>query len=58
MPFLAKYAGRCAAGDSIEPGDELEYVDDVLVHVGCKPREDTDDKPSKFQGTSLEEMGY
>lgn len=39
MTFLARYGGRCA-GDCdrrIEPGDEVEYVDDELVHTGCIP---------------------
>jgi hypothetical protein len=33
--FEARYAGRCAAGDPIEPGDEVAYVDEQLVHADC-----------------------
>jgi hypothetical protein len=33
--FEAKYAGRCAAGDPIRPGDEVAYVDEQLVHATC-----------------------
>lgn len=35
--FAAKYSGPCAGGcDGIEPGDEVEYVDDVLMHTDCE----------------------
>lgn len=39
MTFTARYAGRCAAdcGEQITPGDEVEFVDDQLVHDGCTP---------------------
>ncbi|MEX8058595.1 hypothetical protein [Microbacterium sp. 16-032] len=39
MTFTARYAGRCAAdcGEQIAPGDEVEFVDDQLVHDGCTP---------------------
>jgi hypothetical protein len=33
--FEARYPGRCAAGDPIEPGDEVAYVDEQLVHADC-----------------------
>jgi hypothetical protein len=33
--FEARYSGRCAAGDPIEPGDEVAYVDEQLVHADC-----------------------
>lgn len=39
--FAAKYAGRCTAsecvyGDGrIEPGDDITYQDDDVVHVEC-----------------------
>jgi hypothetical protein len=38
MTFTARYRGRCAAscGSAIEPGDEVVYVDDELVHAGCE----------------------
>lgn len=41
MSFAAKYPGQCTAddcryGDSrINVGDEVEYVDDDLVHTSC-----------------------
>lgn len=34
--FEARYAGPCAAGDRIEPGDQVVYVNDDLVHIGCE----------------------
>lgn len=35
--FKAKYRGYCSAdcGDPIEEGDEVEYVDDELMHHHC-----------------------
>lgn len=37
MSFTARYPGRCAAecGESIEPGDDVTFVDDRLVHADC-----------------------
>lgn len=36
MSFRANWPGRCADCDEgIAPGDNVEYVDDVLVHVDC-----------------------
>jgi len=35
MSFEAQYEGRCAAGDQVEPGDVVEYLDDRLVHSEC-----------------------
>ncbi|MAM53562.1 hypothetical protein [Microbacterium sp. UBA3394] len=40
MTFPARYPGRCAAADcddAIDPGDIVEYVDEQLVHEGCRP---------------------
>ncbi len=40
MTFLARYNGSCAGAgcdDPIDPGDIVEYVDDQLVHEGCRP---------------------
>jgi hypothetical protein len=36
--FEAQYGGRCGAacGTAIAPGDQVVYVDDVLVHEGCE----------------------
>ena len=40
MKFAAKYSGQCAGGcDGIEPGDEVEFVDDVLMHTDCENSE-------------------
>ncbi|CQD03688.1 hypothetical protein BN000_00622 [Mycobacterium europaeum] len=41
--FTAKYGGRCNSGDCdygdhISPGDEVEYVDDDLMHTACASR--------------------
>ncbi len=35
--FRARYAGRCAAdcGNDIEPGDDVTFASDLLVHVEC-----------------------
>lgn len=42
MSFAAKYKGRCAYDEcsfnTIDPGDDVEYVDDELMHVGCAQR--------------------
>lgn len=36
MSFSAKYAGSCAYGDRIKPGDYCVYTDDdEIAHVGC-----------------------
>lgn len=62
--FLAKYPGTChACKGPIEEGDPIEMWP---VHAGPKrtyrhiqPCPDTlDDKPTKWDGTSLEDMGY
>lgn len=45
MTFTAKYDGRCAhedctePGARIEPGDEVRYVGDELMHISCSWRE-------------------
>jgi len=41
--FAARYGGPCAAecGSRIYPGDDVEYVDDELVHADC-----ADDPPA------------
>ncbi|AXN43444.1 hypothetical protein MM1218R_01496 [Mycobacterium marinum] len=43
MSFSARYDGRCAStdcdyGDHISPGDDVEYIDDELMHVACATR--------------------
>ena len=36
MSFLARYFGTCRdCGGKIEPGMDVTYVEDVLVHVHC-----------------------
>ena len=36
--FTAAYPGTCAEClDEIEPGDEVQYVDDELIHEDCNP---------------------
>ncbi len=41
--FPARFDGHCASddcdyGDQISPGDEVEYVDDDLMHKACASR--------------------
>lgn len=42
MTFMARYDGACGSEDCtsgrIEAGDEVEYQDDELMHVGCAAR--------------------
>jgi hypothetical protein len=39
-PFTANYPGTCAAClEPIDPGDEVVYEDDELVHEGCATEE-------------------
>ncbi len=61
-PFEAKYAGYCNAQceERIEPGQRVMYVGTVLVHEDCAKYTNPGayDKATKFQGTSLDEMGY
>jgi hypothetical protein len=36
--FTAAFPGRCnECGDEIEIGDDVQYVDDELVHEDCNP---------------------
>lgn len=36
MTFEARFYGRCAdCGDDIEPGDDVRYEDDELIHDDC-----------------------
>jgi hypothetical protein len=43
MAFIAKYDSRCASEDCttgrIERGDEIEYLDDELMHSSCASHE-------------------
>lgn len=35
--FVARYPGRCGAGDDpIRPGELVRFVDDELVHDACE----------------------
>jgi 5-methylcytosine-specific restriction endonuclease McrA len=35
-PFAARYPGKCAyCSEPIEPGDEVVYDEDELVHHAC-----------------------
>lgn len=58
--FIAKYKGTCAAecGEPILPGEAVKYVGTVLIHNACDQALPAQAKPTKFQGTSLEQMGY
>lgn len=53
--FLAKYDGPCARGDQVAAGDRVTYEEGQIVHVECHRDEP---KPTKFQGSTLDEMGY
>lgn len=47
MSFTAAYRGACAYGDRIEPGDQVTYEDEELVHVACAERDVTGDVTEK-----------
>lgn len=43
MSFEAKYHGRCSGCDErIEPGDQVEYDDEQLVHTQCDTQANPD----------------
>jgi hypothetical protein len=58
MPFLAKYSGQCSdCGEPIEVGEEIQPTGpNRYEHVSCP--ENIEQKPSQFEGTTTEEMGY
>ena len=57
VSFEAKYAGRCGnCLERIAIGDRVHYVDDALSHVDCDA--EPEPRPTKFQGSSLEDMGF
>jgi hypothetical protein len=59
--FEARFPGRDpACGERIEVGDRVMYVGTVLVHEACAADAPAgqSDKPTKFEGTTLEDMGY
>ena len=40
VSFEAKYLGKCPhCGDRINPGDEVEYAGDDLIHTDCDEAE-------------------
>lgn len=48
--FPARYRGCCHAGDDIDVGDEVRYINPrgttpVLVHVGCAGKLDGSTRP-------------
>lgn len=47
MTFHAKHPDRCAGScaEPIEVGDEVEYIDDQLVHFGCTPTAEPEPRP-------------
>lgn len=41
--FSAMFPGVCAeCGDEIEPGDDVQFVEDELVHEDCNTESDGD----------------
>ena len=62
-PFEAKYAGfDPACEEPINVGERVLYVGSVLVHEACAasydPTRTAGQRPTKFQGTTLEDMGF
>lgn len=50
MTFAAKHRGPCAGGcEGIEPGDEVEFVDDALMHVDCEDAEGVRPEPKQAE---------
>ena len=48
MTFLARFNSPCAdrtCEHPIDRGDIVEYVDDQLVHEGCRPAPDRGPRP-------------
>lgn len=67
--FIAQFGGECAeCEDSIEVGDLIIGAGHGYAHVDCvdldddeneeSPDPEPDEKPTRFQGTSLDEMGF
>lgn len=62
--FLARYDGRCVECPApIKAGEEIMRAAEpgTYVHVECPaPRylSNAYDKPTRFEGTSTEDMGY
>jgi len=44
--FRARHPGRCAnCPERIEPGDEVVYVDDVVIHADCEDATPEPERP-------------
>lgn len=55
----AKYGGRCSAcNEAIEVGDMLKWVDGQAVHEWHSVSDLPYKTETKFQGTTLEDMGF
>lgn len=61
MTFTARYDGHCASEDcthgTIERGDEVEYVDDELMHTGCASRQKRSTLPPRCDDCGLHHPG-
>lgn len=56
-PFTARYAGPCAGCEErIFGGDEVWFVDDQLVHVGCMPAPEREPDPRPVCPTCFMEI--
>jgi hypothetical protein len=59
MSFVAQFVGRCTECDErIEVGDRIRVSGDAYAHVNCDDPAERPEKPTRFQGTSLKEMGF
>lgn len=60
MSFPARWHSWCPeCHQEIEVGNEIESRDEGgYRHVVCPESQRAEDKPTKFQGTTLEDMGY
>ena len=48
VTFEARYRSRCPlCEDRIEPGDQVTYADDELVHVACESEPAREDDPDE-----------
>lgn len=56
--FVAQFRGRCVECDqAIEIGDEIGAITGQgYQHIHCPDA--PDERPTKYQGTTLEEMGF
>ena len=57
MAFVAQFASLCVECDEpIDAGDLIRSCKEGYRHVVCP--EDVPEKPTRFQGTTLAEMGF